>query len=191
MIKFNLSKTSPFVVILWFYFVILAYSNGVGFGQYAKQYAFDNKCTQYERHYLRTEDVVTKKLNHVDWCENTWWHPFRLAATLIPAILSGMLISLSISLVTSKKLTPALLTVLPVTLSIIHLISLLLESGMKEYTKVACRRHEYSEFLSAEDCLTQLGPFGDIRLYYPILVLLICLTALLLHAAKHRCKVTK
>jgi hypothetical protein len=164
-IAIKLGRLSAFLAVALFLYIFFSVTV-----QDIKLLAFENLCSAAIRHHFDTTDPLTNYQNHVDWCEVWWWHPFRLFITLIHGSLTALLMILFCLLLDKKFSQAKIYTRIVVVISFVHLAYMLLQTGHRQYTQYACRWGRYSDLVTAEDCIIQLGTFGDIRLYFPLAV---------------------
>ena len=138
------------------------YSLGLEVGDQTRVWVFDGMCP-----------AEAKQVWPLEWCEMVWWHPFRLATRVLPAFVVGIVLFVLVShtrrftrLAVSQWGSALLIWLACHVLWIAHLSPAML-TGMIQRD---CLKGRYSADLDWAQCQTQLGRFGDQRLYYPLTV---------------------
>lgn len=154
-------------IIAWFVVVTVLYFAGVWLVETLKQYSLSAGCPQVLTHKFGAIESSTGSTNHVGWCQTWWWHPLRLVVTLgIGGLVGACLFITSTFLRLGKRVF-----VFPVVLIFLEwIITDLPGQGYQNSVQWACRWGIHHR-ISAQECATQLGEFGDIRLYFPVAVI--------------------
>ena len=164
---------------LWFTLLIILYAILVYVAKDVRVFAFENYCPEALMHrYWDEEKEYLGLYNYVDWCASDWWHPLRLASHLVTGGLGGALAYLSGSIVMGREFIrsrSALVVIFVIAAG--HMLWLSRPPMMSLYpdmTQRACN-HYYTDQAERVLCDVQLGPYGDVRFFYPLAYLAVFL----------------
>lgn len=150
-------------VLLWMLLTTCIFIKGIDLGYDARVYAFDNWCPAEVRHSMDQRDLNEER---IDWCDTSWWHPYRLATRVLPGFMAAALmvffarLLLSNSMNLSKRRVFFVSSVAALWVSYFSLMP-----PYKAPVKYFCL-WSYHEAVSPAQCAKYLGTFGDQRLYY-------------------------
>jgi hypothetical protein len=156
-------------VSVWIFLAVSVYFSVLWLALEFRIVVFDNLCTPPFRH-----DWFD---GGVDWCESGWWHPFRLSARLLFGSLAALIVMAAAWFILPRKRKVLIsAAAFMVAVAALHAFYFAVFELMKDTTSTGCLHGWYSEWRTAADCRQLLGPFGDLRFYYPGTVALLSLT---------------
>lgn len=171
----NLLRTALSVVLMtlriliWLFLAVTVYFSVLWLALQFRIVVFDNLCTPPYRH-----DWFD---GGVDWCETWWWHPFRLSVRLLSGSLAALIVMAAAWFILPRRrwvlVSAAGFMIFG---AAFHTFYFAVFDLMKDTTSTACLHGWYHEDRGVEDCRRLLGPFGDLRFYYPGTVALLSLT---------------
>jgi hypothetical protein len=172
--------------VFWMLLAVVIYNIALELALTVREYVFQNVCPSDARNSLGTWHPITDYENRVDWCDTSWWHPFRLWTRIYYGFIAGALIALSaIVLIPMRGIASSFVIRFVILLCLIHALSIMTEV-MINYTQNSCLWHRYEKKsvwdeeesvsekfkkLTKDDCEKQLGQFGDQRFYFPLATL--------------------
>jgi hypothetical protein len=154
---------------VWIFLAVSVYFSVLWLSIEFRGLVFENLCTPPLR-----RDLIDGRL---DWCETWWWHPYRLSIQLIFGSLTALIV-----MATAWVLLPRRRWVLVsaaafmIVGAALHTYYFAVVEIFRNNPSTACLYGWYLEDRTVEDCRRLIGPFGDLRFYYPGTVALLSLT---------------
>ncbi|MCX7140803.1 MAG: hypothetical protein NT123_06840 [Proteobacteria bacterium] len=158
-------------ILAWPFIVLAIFIYGMVLGDILREYAFVNVCPAAAAH---PSDLANTR-NYADWCDVTWWHPFRLSTRILLGVVAGSCVALCTRFLLPQN--PNSYRTATVFLYIMIILALLLsveEASYRQTGMFMCGMGQHDK-MPLVDCMQQFGPYGDQRFYYPITVLLSCI----------------
>lgn len=172
----------------WFILLIILYASLVYVAKEVRVFAFENYCPEALTYrHLDPEKLYLGRFNYLDWCASDWWHPIRLASHLIVGGLVGALAFLSGWIITGREfMRSRAATIMIFLIALVHMYWLSRPPMMALFPDMFQRACNHQKFApdEMELCAVQLGPYGDVRFFYPLAYLTVFLLIIYVSARR-------